>query len=104
MANLQARLLAAQREGDLTLADLSHWFDVPFSSVRYWLTVASSDWAPRGPRGRTIIKRIKLLEWAVANRIGMPVPEMMSARDRPAHMRGTRDAVANAGVLREDAA
>jgi hypothetical protein len=93
MATFQSRLLSARSAGSLTVADLSHWFSVPFSTVKYWCTVGNPDLAPRGPRGREIIKRLKQLEWAIEHRIGMPVPDMMNARDRPSHIMSTRDAI-----------
>jgi hypothetical protein len=93
VANFQSRLLEARKAGDLTVADLANWFDLPFSTVRYWTTVDNSDLAPRGPRGRVIHKRLQQLEWAIRNQVGFPVPPMLSARDRPSHMVRTRDAV-----------
>ena len=97
MPNFRSRLLASQKAGDLTPADMARWFDVPYPTMAYWLKVGASDFAPRRPRGRVILKRLKQLEWAIANRIGFPVPEMLSARDRPLHVIGTRNAV-DAGV------
>lgn len=101
MPNFQSRLREAQTKGDMSLADMARWFDVPFQTVRYWTIVAGSDMAPRGPRGRTILKRLKQLEWAITHSIGFPVPEMLRARDRPLHIERTRDAV-NAALSASD--
>ena len=86
MASFQTRLLAAQRAGDLTVADMARWFGIPFSTSKYWCSVDNPNLAPRGPRARIIGKRLKQLEWAIEHEIGFPVPEMLTARDRPRHI------------------
>ena len=93
MATFRSRILAAQSAGDLTPADMARWFDVPYPTMVYWIRVGASDLSPRGPRGRTVIKRLRQLEWAIEKRIGFPIPEMLSARDRPMHVVRIRDAV-----------
>lgn len=100
MPNFRSRIIEAQKAGDLTPADMARWFDVPYPTYAYWAKVGASDLTPRGPRGRIILKRLKQLEWAIANQIGFPIPEMLSARDRPLHVVRTRDAInAQAGAL-----
>src|SRR5947208_510353 len=93
MPNFRSRLLASQKAGDLTPANMARWFDVPYPKLSYWLKVGASDLTPRGPRARTILRRLKQLEWAITHQIGFPIPEMLSARDRPLHVTRTRDAI-----------
>ncbi len=93
MPNFKSRLLKAKEGGDLTVADLAGWFDAPFATCRYWVYDADPDIIPRGPRGRVIFRRLKMLEWAIRHEIGFPVPAMLRQRDRPRHIRDTRDAI-----------
>ena len=102
MASFKERVLTAQKSGDMTMADLARWFDVPFQTARYWLMVGGSDMEPRGPRARMIRKRLDRLEWAIHHQIGFPVPAMLRVGDRQSHITRTRDAVDNAGVLASD--
>lgn len=94
----QERLRKAQKDGDMTMADMARWFDVPFQSARYWLIVGDADMEPRGPRARMIRKRLERLEWAIHHSIGFPVPQMLRVRDRKQHIETTRDAIDHAGV------
>ena len=93
MPSFKSRLLAAKEGGDMTVADLAGWFDAPFATCRYWVYDADPDIIPRGPRGRVILRRLKQLEWAIRHEIGFPVPEMLRQRDRPRHIRDTRNAI-----------
>lgn len=93
MPNFKQRLVDARKAGDLTIADLANWFNLPFSTVRYWCSVSGYDLAPRGPRRKEIIKRLSQLEWAILNKVGFPIPPMMSERGRSSHMVSTRNAV-----------
>ncbi len=93
MPTFKTRLLAAKEAGDLTIADLQHWFDAPFATCHYWAYTAGPELLPRGPRGRVITRRLKMLEWAIRHEIGFPVPAMLRQRDRPKHIRQTRDAI-----------
>ncbi len=93
MPSFKSRLLAAKEGGDLTVADLAHWFDAPFATAHYWVYTAGPELLPRGPRGRAIMQRLKQLEWALRHEIGFPVPPMLSQRARPRHIKDTRDAI-----------
>jgi cyanate lyase len=85
---LAERLLACMQRGDLSLADLAHWLDRPYATVRTWVY---DDRYPHGVYWRTIDDRLKLLEHEIVTRTHIPVKDV-SAHDRPNYLRGIRDA------------
>ena len=67
MTTFRKRLLACARKGRLNTADLQHWFDRPYATVRYWLH-GNEDFRPgAGPKNNRTeaLKRLSLLEWAI---------------------------------------
>ena len=97
--DFKPRLLRAMSKGDLVPGDLAHWFDRSHPTVRYWVYRAKDDYDPlthagggvkKGPK---MLRRLKLLEWAINHKIGFPVPADISQRDRPGHLRKTLHAV-----------
>lgn len=87
--SFKARLQACQKGGGgLTTADLRHWFGRPYATVRSWLFF---DYEPTGPSGRLANYRLDLLEWAIKNNRGFPVPLDLSHYQRPRHIAGIRN-------------
>lgn len=70
----QQRLLAVQRGGNMTLADLARWLDRPHSTVRTWLQGGVE---PGG--GPLDIEHVEallgLLETMVMQKRGFPLPQ-----------------------------
>ncbi len=85
--NFHRRLLRCMRDGDLTCADLHHWFDRPRPTVRTWVVDAR---IPRGPSGRRADLLLQLLEKKV--RAGLVVPSHLSKDARPQFIRKLRHA------------
>lgn len=81
--------------GVLTRADLRYWFERPHATVRMWVL---DGWTPRGPAGELAGERLALLERAVKQKRGMPVPRTLSARERPAYIKQVRDGLERVGV------
>lgn len=96
---LSARLKRVMLTGSLTVADLSHWLNRPYPTVRTWV---SGERAPVGDTVAALVyKRVALLEgWL---RTGARVPEM-SAHKRPEHLKQVRNALENGGVSARDPA
>lgn len=74
-----AKLLTA----DLTTADIAHWLGRPYPTVRAWLHLGHE---PRGPNAKIVLARTALLERAVKQRTGFPVPYDIRAQHRPAYI------------------
>ncbi len=94
----QSRLHAAGQRGDMSTADLAHWFDRPYATVRYWLYGDSrakpkGDFEPRGAQGRLALRRLHRLEWAVAHDERFPIPADLGDRARHAYVKATYHAV-----------
>ena len=91
MPSFQNRLVAAQRGGNLTVADLARWFDRPHATVRTWVQDGIE---PGG--GPIDIKHTQellgLLEALIKRKKGFPVPRL-SPQKRIAHIRQIRAAV-----------
>lgn len=78
------RLKAVLRDGNLRVADLARWFDVPHPTVRGWVV---DGWDPGGgPQDRAYIHRmLDALELRIAQKRGFPLPRMSPDR-RIAHL------------------
>ena len=74
------------KEGNMTTADLQHWFDRPYATVRAWVFDAR---APRGPAGRDADTALVKLERKIRN--GFTVPSALSNNDRPEFIRKLRN-------------
>lgn len=76
------RLNICRRKGKMTKGDLQRWFDRPYSTVETWVDDCRE---PRGPAGEEARKRLSLLERAIANNDGFPIPVEFSDLKRSAH-------------------
>jgi len=76
--NLKARLDAIMRDGNLTVADLSRWFQRPHPTVRGW-TKGGAVGGPPQDRAAIEVGLIKLEEM-LKKRRGLPVPQMSPAK------------------------
>lgn len=87
-----ARLKAVLRDGNLRVADLSRWFNVPYPTVRSWV---DNDWKPGGaPQDQEYIyKMLDVLELRVNQKRGFPIPRM-SPNDRIAYLLAIRKQIA----------
>lgn len=85
------RLKAVLRDGNLRVADLARWFDVPHPTVRGWVV---DGWNPGGgPRDQAYIYRmLDVLELCINQKRGFPIPRL-SPRGRIAHLAEIRQAV-----------
>lgn len=92
------RIERAIKLGDFTVADLHHWFERPYPTVRLWRFHDIRK--PPGPRGRLAEERLKLLEMAIAKKQGFPVPADLSHTDRPEYIKKVRHDLENAGVFK----
>src|SRR5258705_7177018 len=79
------RLLALQRQGSLSTADLQHWFDRPYSTVRSWVV------DKRDPRyaGRDAESSLRLLHHCITQFEDL---RGVSSHERPARIRALRQA------------
>lgn len=89
------RLKWCMSRGDLTTADLHHWFERPRPTVRLWVKSGAE---PRGPSGDDARTRLDLLERAVTKKQGLPPPRTLSALERPAYIRQVRDGLERSRV------
>lgn len=89
----KVRLLDAMARGSLSRGDLHHWFGRPRATIRYWLSEESApDYAPlHDPKGDDAWSRLTLLEWAVKNVAGFPIPVTLSYAARPDNIRQLYD-------------
>lgn len=92
------RIERAIASGDLIVADLHHWFERPYPTVRLWRFGGTRK--PPGPRGALAEARLKLLETAIVRKQGFPVPATLSSTDRPAYIKKVRHDLENAGVFK----
>lgn len=99
---LQKRLRTAKSLGDMAVADLALWFDRPYPTVRCWL---EQGYQPRGPGGKEALRRLAILEVAIASRQGFPIPANLRSHARPGHIKSLRDAaLANSSISSRGAA
>lgn len=80
--DFSAELKHVMQEGDLTIADLHHWFNRPRPTVRTWVKL---DHAPRGPAGALAWERLRLLQHAVRYGV-LPVSRELSSHERPRYI------------------
>lgn len=69
------RLRAVLRDGNLRVADLARWFDVPYPTVRGWVV---DGWYPGGgPQDQAYIYHmLDVLELRINQKRGFPIPRM----------------------------
>jgi hypothetical protein len=80
------RLEKVRKAGLLTTADLSTWFGRPYPTVQGWL----QGYDPWGPNGDAAREALNVLEWAIKNRAGFPVPVHLSPIERRKYVRRQR--------------
>ncbi len=99
MKNFSPRLKKCVSLGDLTVKDLTYWFDRPYPTLWTWVYDGRE---PRGSNGfrRKLYERLDLLEHAIRKGLGFPVPDDMSDRspERKKHIKGVRDGLEANGV------
>lgn len=54
-----ARLLACMEHGQLTVSDLSRWFERPYSTVRKWVDDKREPWGPNGHQADVALSRLE---------------------------------------------
>lgn len=69
----------------MTVADLKHFFERPYPTVRLWIKEGR---LPRGPAGIAAAQLLKRLVSAVQT--GFVVPTELSSRARPTYMKKLR--------------
>ena len=89
MSDFCKRLLRAMKAGDMTVADVHHWFGRPRATVRTWVIDART---PQGPAGKRAYLLLDLLERRIKKRAGFPIPVDMSAKLRPSYVKKLRHA------------
>lgn len=79
------RLIALQRQGDLSTADLQHWFNRPYSTIRSWVV------DKRNPRyaGRDVEVSLRVLQHCITQ---FEALRGVSLHERPARIRQLRAA------------
>lgn len=88
MLTVQARLRRAMQTGSLTVADLSTWFARDYHTVHGWVEKGRQPW---GPNGDQSLQLLGLLEQAIKQKRGFPVPVSLSPSERRRHMRLARE-------------
>ena len=83
MITVQARLKHAMETGSLTVADLSIWFARDYHTVHGWIEKGREPW---GPNGEASLRMLAVLEQAIKQRRGFPIPLHLSPPERRAHM------------------
>ena len=81
------RLLRCVKDGRLITADLRDWFNRPYYTCWTWQHEGN---LPRGPQGELAFSKLKLLEWVLRERQGLPVPSYVTERQRPAYIKQVR--------------
>lgn len=93
----KARLLAAQRAGNMTVADLQRWFDRSYATVRSWTEGAEPG---GGPIDREhAMQMLGLLEELIKRKKGFPIPRLAPEK-RIEHLLTIRKAVMEVRVER----
>jgi|SRR5215467_5239038 len=86
MATFSIRLQRCVSKADMTVADLTLWFDRPRPTVNTWVQGRT----PTGPAGRCAEDDLARLEYAIRN--GFRVPPRLGRPERAAFVRERRDA------------
>ncbi len=87
MKSFTDRLAWCMRHGDVTVADLHHWFGRPRATVRTWAIDAR---VPQGPSGKKAHLLLALLESRIRARAGFPIPVDLSVATRPNYVKKLR--------------
>jgi hypothetical protein len=87
MIAFKTRLERAKKQGRLTTADLATWFERPYPTVRSWLLKGREPW---GPNGEDSLRLMAILERAIKNKRGFPVPIRLSPSNRRAYVEARR--------------
>jgi hypothetical protein len=88
--NFHKRLRAVMRVADLTAADVAHFFDRSYPTVRQWIVNSARE--PFGPSGREAYRCLEVLEKLVERKDGpLPVSSCLSHSTRKRHMQELRD-------------
>lgn len=88
------RLSRCVSKADLTVADITRWFDRPRATVDTWLNGRT----PMGPSGVAAEHDLQRLEWAISKRL-LPLPPRLTLKARMAHLHELRaDATRHARV------
>ena len=95
MPDFTKRIRWCIKNGDMTVADLHHWFGRPRSTVRTWVLDAHT---PQGPAGNKAHLLLTLLERRIEKKKGFPIPVDISAHARPDYVRKLRHAATGARV------
>jgi hypothetical protein len=88
--SFQERIERVLHDGQLTIMDLSRWFERAYPTVRTWHLAGHEPW---GPHGEDTRGRLEILETAIKRKQGFPVPTKLSPRARRAHIERIRDDV-----------
>ena len=83
MSSFTARLAICLKRGQMAQGDLRWWFDRPYSTTATWLRGRE----PRGPAGDEARRRLTILETAIKNKRGFPIPVSLSSIERPHHIK-----------------
>ena len=86
MSTFAQRLRWCLKHGDMTVADLKHFFDRPYATVRMWVYDARR--TPRGPAGNRAEQLLRSLEKKIKR--GLVIPAEISSRERPAYLKKIR--------------
>ena len=81
------RLQWCIKHGDMTIADVHHWFERPRATVRTWVLDGRE---ARTTPSNYIEKRLADLEEKIRARKGFPIPASLSPGKRPEYVRGLR--------------
>jgi hypothetical protein len=81
------RLRRAMDGGSLTRADLSRWFDRPYTTIYRWLQDDRDPWGPNGAHAYALLAE---LEDRIKLKKGFPIPFSLSPALRVKHMEGLK--------------
>lgn len=99
MKTFSERLNTCAQKGDLTPMDLHRWFSRPYHTVRGWLYQGSQP-KPSSTRKRKLaFDRLELLEIAIKQKRGLPVPAELSEQERVKYIGELRDGLEKSRIL-----
>lgn len=107
MSDFIERLTACANRGSLSVADLHHWFGVPYPTMHAWLH--GKHRPENGSYGSSVdvpddlVKSLDRLERHIRKHNGFPVPLEHSGFKRPKYIRRVRDGHDRASVSRQGA-